>query len=286
MIRPWPESPLNLPEAERGAWAIKHSTLPTGETVQVVSPRQSIMTGRPPVAAILAEPLRIHSLTENGTSSGVWMTDNPAELVAMHEFAQEASGRVLVGGLGLGIVVRYLAQNPRVRDITVVEREQDVIDLIRPQLLADVRVPVAVVHGSIFRFLGRLPSWPYDSTFLDTWTGTGVTTWQTDVVPLRRLIGQRFGARRVTCWSEREMQGQVRLSLNVLATVYRERGILPGSVATPVERTFLKVAGNLKPTGTTWRALADLYTRHVGTASWERRFGAAWDESQRPAENP
>ncbi len=63
-----------------------------------------------------------------------WMVDDPPHWWAMQEHSTFYSGHVLVAGLGLGLIVHTLAQNPKVERITVIEREQDVIDLIRPHI--------------------------------------------------------------------------------------------------------------------------------------------------------
>lgn len=283
--RPWPDSPLDFPlPLVRGDWIVQRHEEPAGKCLDVVSARTAVLTGRAPVSHALEAPLTIHTLTEGGL--GIWMSDTPPELVAMHAFAQRARGDVLVGGLGLGIVVRYLAMNPRVRSVTVVERERDVLDLIGPGLRRDVKVPVRLEHMRLERFLEKLPAWPYGSAFFDTWTGTGVTTWAQDVVPLRRLVWRRFGARHVECWSEEEMHGQVLLALGALGVYVRERGHHPAAPGSGSEAVFLRAAARCVPGGKTWADLVRLFVRSVGSPLWEARFGAAWDSRLSAKENP
>lgn len=57
------------------------------------------------------------------------MNDFPCELSKHLEFIMRARGRVLVGGLGMGCVVRGLLAAGRVESIDVVERSEDVIKL-------------------------------------------------------------------------------------------------------------------------------------------------------------
>lgn len=63
-----------------------------------------------------------------------WMTDEPRELHDSRPFCQEAAGRVLITGLGLGAVPSWLARQDRIVRIDIVEREQDVIRLVWPHL--------------------------------------------------------------------------------------------------------------------------------------------------------
>jgi hypothetical protein len=67
----------------------------------------------------------------------VWMVDDPPHWYGMIEHASHYADHVLCAGLGLGLIVHALSANPRVERITVVEREQDVIDLIGPLLPQD-----------------------------------------------------------------------------------------------------------------------------------------------------
>ncbi len=57
------------------------------------------------------------------------MNDFPCELKKHLQFIMEASGRVLVGGLGLGCVVRGLLARGAVEHIDVIERSESVIRL-------------------------------------------------------------------------------------------------------------------------------------------------------------
>ncbi len=82
----------------------------------------------------------------------------------MEEHAQFYRGHVLVAGLGLGLIVHALATNRSVTRITVVEREQDVIDLVAPLV-----PPVEIVHGDFWEWDGPTP----DGVFFDLFVGNG-----------------------------------------------------------------------------------------------------------------
>jgi hypothetical protein len=71
-----------------------------------------------------------------------WMTDDPQYVWSLQHFAAQSKGRVLVAGLGLGIVVHMLTKNPNVTQIDVVDRELDVIQLVQPLLPEDPRIHI------------------------------------------------------------------------------------------------------------------------------------------------
>jgi hypothetical protein len=60
------------------------------------------------------------------------MSDTPMEQRTNTELLARAHGRVLIAGLGLGMVLVPLLQKPEVESILVFEKSEDVIDLVAP----------------------------------------------------------------------------------------------------------------------------------------------------------
>ena len=59
------------------------------------------------------------------------MSDTPAEINDLAYFVEMAKGNVLINGLGLGWVVEALFQKKEVKDIVVIEKSKDVINLVK-----------------------------------------------------------------------------------------------------------------------------------------------------------
>lgn len=57
----------------------------------------------------------------------LWMWDIPQERKIQKWLARKAYGNVLVAGYGFGLLPKYLAKNPKVKQITVVESSKEVI---------------------------------------------------------------------------------------------------------------------------------------------------------------
>src|SRR5256885_1715689 len=118
-------SPVSLPEGKSGKFEVKHTY---GDCFDVVSIREAITTGKQPLTVKLEEPIRIHELYEDGQ---LWIADVPIE-VRQHQEAlarMMPRGRVLVGGLGLGIMAGLLARKPEVTQVDVVEISPEVAGL-------------------------------------------------------------------------------------------------------------------------------------------------------------
>lgn len=77
----------------------------------------------------------------------MWMSDTRAEFRDASNFiwnAKKPGGRVLVNGLGLGIVIGHLLECDEIEHIDVVEIDEDVIRLVAPSFECD---RVTVHHG-------------------------------------------------------------------------------------------------------------------------------------------
>ena len=93
------------------------------------------------------------------------MIDNEYERATNQDFIDNAFGDVLIGGLGIGLIIKAIEDNPLVTSITVIEKNQRVIDLIVPQ--SNFNSKVSVILGDIHTFK---PTKKYHSILLDDWT--------------------------------------------------------------------------------------------------------------------
>jgi hypothetical protein len=98
-----------------------------------------------------------------------WMVDDPVHWDGMREaVADLPAGRILVAGLGLGLMLHHMATEPRFTEIVVIERNPDVIELIRPTLPPDPHV--VIVHDDFYRYI-RDAVRPYDGVLWDLAVG-------------------------------------------------------------------------------------------------------------------
>lgn len=247
-------SPISLPERTVGKFSISHRTIEG--TIPVVGHRQAILRGMLPVVGKLAQPRRIHQLVVY--RQGLWMTDLPEELNQIAEMLHEVQpkGKVLVGGLGLGIVATVVSRLPTVSEVVVIEKSKEVIELC-----ASDEESYKVVKSDILTYLKKHKN-PFNYYLLDTWAGTSEVTWWGEVLPLRRAIRQRFGLVPVIhCWAEDIMWGQVRrrLTREDLPPHWYYQGPLCHMSKTE----------------------ADYFLKYAGTLEWEKKYGAAIDNFEK-----
>ena len=92
------------------------------------------------------------------------MSDTSLEKDTNREIVYQAHGDVLIAGLGLGFILIPILAKEIVSSVTVVEKHQDVIDLIGPHLIQNQKL--RLVHGDIFKYK---PNQIYDTIYFDIW---------------------------------------------------------------------------------------------------------------------
>lgn len=98
-----------------------------------------------------------------------WMVDDPPHFWSMQDYARNSIGKVLVAGLGLGLVTHELLDNVDVDSITVVERNKDVITLISPLLPKAEGVKFQVINKDFYDFIHESEE-DFDRIIVDLWT--------------------------------------------------------------------------------------------------------------------
>ena len=121
----------------------------------------------------------------------VWMSLTPMELQSQSHHAWFAHGNVVVMGLGMGAILFNLLKNPKVGSITVVEREQAVVDLLRqsaPWFDASVATgKIIVCMGDAFRYTPPNGA-VVDTLIVDLWTAMGQQRTQSDVLKIQNNV--------------------------------------------------------------------------------------------------
>jgi hypothetical protein len=278
-----PASPLKLPEARAGKFSIQHRHYPAGYVFPVVSMRTAFTTGQKPQDLILTKPRTIHRLEHK--DEGQWMSDIPQELVQMAAFAKGAAGEVLIAGLGLGLLAHLVAKKPGVKRVDIIEISPEVIRLCGRTLPRKCRV----IQRDIVDFIKNQEVWFWDRAYFDTWQGTNEATWHETILPLRRLVQNKFGSVHLQCWAEDEMKGQVVRSLmgytmapkNVHSWEwYRAFRSAAAKIGYPLDQKptefgtlewkelYEKIFNDME-----LQKLLSLFVNRIGTGRWEATFG-------------
>ncbi|UUX48898.1 hypothetical protein NUH88_16020 [Nisaea acidiphila] len=133
-------------------------------------------------------------------SKSSWMSLTPVEIESQKVGVLGARGHTVVLGLGMGWAAANVALRPEVDRVTVVERDPDVIALIRAQglfeaLPPDARAKLAVVEADALTWR---PDSPVHSLQADIWLGLAEDGKLADV----RQMQSNIGAEQVYFWGQ------------------------------------------------------------------------------------
>lgn len=143
---------------------------------------------------------RYTRLSEKGT---LWMTDTPAEISDLYEvfrrFNRDTVKRVLVNGLGIGMVVKAALLHDHIESVDVVELDPRVVKLVSSQM-KDPRIHIHTGDAYTIK-------WPVGTRWDVAWHDVWPTICGDNAEGMARL-NRRYG-RRVSwqgCWVEEEVK--------------------------------------------------------------------------------
>jgi spermidine synthase len=122
---------------------------------------RAVVKGQP---GLIVSPGKYARLTVDGMTT---MSDTRMERESNREFVVSAHGRVLIAGLGLGMILWPLMKKSLVGKVTVVELNPNVIKLVEPWVPKDPRIKV--IRGNIFTWKPK-KSRRYNTIYFDIWS--------------------------------------------------------------------------------------------------------------------
>ncbi|MDD3243586.1 MAG: hypothetical protein PHD32_07690 [Eubacteriales bacterium] len=160
---------IEVPRAQVGKWTLCREQYAPYEPF-VCDDLRICEDGRVvPQIGYFEETFSFPAVLENGRE---WMLITPNEIRTMRPTIAAARGRVLTFGLGLGYFAYMAAEKPEVTQVTVVERDESVIELFEHDLLPQFaqRDKIRVVRGDAFAYAQtHLAQEGYDVVFTDLW---------------------------------------------------------------------------------------------------------------------
>lgn len=150
-------------------------------------------------------------LTHNGE---VVMSDTPMEKRTNASFVVNAYGDVLIGGLGIGMIIAAIQCHEKVNSITVIEKHQEVIDLITSQI--SFKDKVRIINADVFEWKPEKGQ-RFDCIYMDIWNYINKDVYHDEMKPLKRKYGHYLKPlaespnRFNECWAEWNAKHERRL---------------------------------------------------------------------------
>lgn len=117
------------------------------------------------------------------------MSDTRAEMIDHRYFVHRAKGRVLINGLGLGVVVHNLLLRDEVEHITIIEVDEDVISLVAEHYHKMGNSRVTIIHADALTYVPS-KGIKFDAVWHDIWPN--ITS---DNIPTMSTLHRRYGRR-------------------------------------------------------------------------------------------
>lgn len=140
------------------------------------------------------------------------MSNTQMEKRTNSEFVCHAHGDVLIGGLGIGMIILAIQNKEKVNSVTIIEKSQDVIDMVANQLPFNSKV--RIICDDVFTYK---PDRKYDCIYMDIWNYINSDVYQKEMKPLKRKYGHYLKSlddspkRFNKCWAEWQAKNDRRL---------------------------------------------------------------------------
>lgn len=140
----------------------------------------------------------------------VLMSNTPMEKRTNEDFVTNAHGKVFIGGLGIGLILLAIQDDPMVDKIIVVEKNQEVIDLVASQLpLSD---KVEIICADVYDYI---PEELYNTIYMDIWSFINEGVCYDEMYPLMDKYEQYLDVndedRYIDCWCRYEAEHGIRI---------------------------------------------------------------------------
>lgn len=170
-----------VPCGKKGPWTIDEFDIVDGPILFMANFR-AIRDGN---AFAAIRPGRYKRLRH--AKRGVVMSNTPMEVHTNLDAYRAATGRVLINGLGMGMLLEAVLSKPCVTHVRVIEIDPDVIALVGPHYLKDSRVEIIEADAYAYRpSLGER----FNYVWHDIWDS--ITE---DNLPLMKKLGRRWSKR-------------------------------------------------------------------------------------------
>ncbi len=118
--------------------------------------------------AYFDKPFRYLELSQNDVT---WMSITPHEIETMEESLNEVKGKVLVLGLGIGYYPYIASLKNEVKEIDIVELDQNIISIFKENLLPQFenKNKINLINKEALSYLKNADLSSYDYIFIDLW---------------------------------------------------------------------------------------------------------------------
>lgn len=151
-IAPYPADPDATPEehlvrSPRGEFAYMNRIWRRGQAIPLIQNRREGM--------VYWDQDVVIPVLLNGRDLSVWMSLTPMETFTLREGISLAKGTVVIGGLGMGYLLRKVCEKPNVQRVIVVEQSRELLEWFGNRICAEQPKVTDVICGDAYQQLGK-----------------------------------------------------------------------------------------------------------------------------------
>lgn len=124
------------------------------------------------------------------------MSLTPMEIMSQRYGVKRSRGDVLVGGLGMGWLTRRVLQRKAVKHVTIIEKDQRIIDIFGQKIVNDFGNRVDIICDDVWNVIDvncESPANVYDTVLIDIWEDANGREYDRNFVKLRNKHGRVWG---------------------------------------------------------------------------------------------
>ena len=152
-----------------------------------------------PRVSCFTQTLKYPAIGQTSTKS-TWMSVSPNEVYTMADAISNARGKLLTLGCGMGYFAYMASLKDEVESVTIVEIEQDVIDLFENHILPQFqhKEKITIIKADAIEYMRDLSDGEFDYCFADIWIGIE------DLAPYFSIkeIGRKLRKTKIDYWIE------------------------------------------------------------------------------------
>ena len=210
---------LSKGQARNGKWSLK--TLPIKENELFVTDETRINERLEETTPLgyFAQNIEVPAIYEG---ERIWMSLVPHEIKTMQKALDNAKGKVLAYGLGLGYFPLMAAMKENVKEVTVIEKENEPIEIFENLISESFKESdkIRIVKEDAFSHLTKVKDGEYDTIFVDIWHDA-----EDGLRPYSRFLDKfmDFEKTEVSYWIEETILSYARRVLEILL-IEKENG--------------------------------------------------------------
>ena len=188
---------IHFDNQKQGRFELSMASFRRYELFMYDTPKDRFQGVMIPAIGTVDHQFKFPNIKENGSA---WMSITPNEIFTMQKPIEDASGKVLTLGCGMGYFAYMAALKDSVEHVTIIEKQPEVIELFNTFILPQFscKDKITVIQADAFDVMEALADGEYDYCFVDIWKGN------TDTVPYLKMkrLCNRFRKTSLSYWIE------------------------------------------------------------------------------------